>query len=106
MNCPFCTGRIVQINSKFCPECGHSLAGVELKPAVGRRARGNGYGSAVLKPNGTYMARATICIDDGSDKLVRREKTKSGFSTKEEALETAIQLRKQLELKYPIYPNT
>lgn len=100
MNCPFCAGTITQKKPMFCPICGQSLDGVKLQPSTSKRTRGNGFGSVVPKPNGTYMARATICVDTGNDRSSRKEKTKSGFLTKKEALEAAIQLRKQLESKY------
>ncbi len=83
MNCPRCA-RAIPDDALLCCYCGRTIV---KKPAARAHQRGNGSGTA-WKRGKTWTAVATVKYfvdDDGKKHLVR--KTKSGFKTRNEALE-------------------
>ena len=94
MNCRKCKEEIPE-GSRFCNHCGAKQE-IKQKPGSAKN-RGNGQGCVFKTPNGKWRAEVTLGYDkvdnpDGTTKLLRRKATKSGFSTKKEALAYLPQL--------------
>lgn len=86
MKCIKCDADIPD-NSIFCNICGRKQIKEYKK---GKKQRGNGTGSVFKLPNGKYRAVVTLGYSaDGH----RKQRTKSGFKTKKEALEYLPKLR-------------
>ncbi len=95
IHCRKCKAEI-PADSKFCNYCG-------AKQVYERscRVRGNGQGCVYKNNKGKWVAEITLGYEsqelpDGTTKLLRRKKTKSGFSTKREALEYIPNLKQQI----------
>jgi integrase len=83
MNCIKCK-REIPASSLFCNICGKK----QVKNPRNTKSRGNGTGSVFRLPNGKWQAAVTLGYkydENGNRKRVKR--TKSGFTTKREALE-------------------
>lgn len=90
MKCIKCDMEIPD-DSLYCNYCGRKQSREYSK---GKKQRGNGMGSVFKLPNGKYRAVITVGYDaDGH----RKQKTKSGFKTKKEALEYLPKLKEAPE---------
>lgn len=78
-------------DAAFCHACGKKQG-----PGTSRsksKRRGNGSGSVYRDKNGKWTAEVTIGYSEEDGKLHRKKRTRSGFSTKKEAMEFIPELR-------------
>lgn len=97
MKCTFCDKEIELEDAVYCPFCGKKQRPEQKRfgKKVAHRSRPNGSGSVTQLSKNNFKARLTVCVDNGSDKVSRKEITKSGFRTKTEALKAIPALRDQ-----------
>ncbi len=90
MNCRKCKKEIPD-RSKFCNHCG-------AKQTYSRSTKrwGNGNGTVYRSGNGKWIAEYTIGWDNESGEMLRRKRRKTGFATKQEAVEYLPHLKQEL----------
>jgi len=100
MLCRKCN-KYIAPDSQFCNYCGAKQVAERSS-----KKRGNGQGCVYKNKLGKWVAEITLGYDektlpDGKIKFVRKKATKSGFSTKREALEYLPHLRNELPQQDP-----